>query len=141
MRERRLRGPGAGRGEGRIAPIKWARTQRVPCCYVPCGMTLAAMCLVAHSVPPRAHQLAGSLPGRLGGQLTASKRSGTAQAGPADLQLTDCVRCAPCAPVCCSQLGIDDELVSLLGKWSPIPVTYAGGARTLVSVAWAQPAT
>ncbi|KAI7839014.1 hypothetical protein COHA_007253 [Chlorella ohadii] len=28
-------------------------------------------------------------------------------------------------------LGIDDELVSLLGKWSPIPVTYAGGARTL----------
>eukprot|EP00877_Chromochloris_zofingiensis_P012505 jgi/Chrzof1/7508/Cz02g26110.t1 len=30
------------------------------------------------------------------------------------------------------QLGIDDELVSLLGRWSPIPVTYAGGARTLV---------
>lgn len=29
------------------------------------------------------------------------------------------------------QLGIDDELVGLLGKWSPIPVTYAGGARTL----------
>lgn len=29
------------------------------------------------------------------------------------------------------QLGIDDELVELLGKWSPIPVTYAGGARTL----------
>ena len=31
------------------------------------------------------------------------------------------------------QLGIDDELVELLGRWSPIPVTYAGGARTLVS--------
>ena len=31
------------------------------------------------------------------------------------------------------QLGIDDELVELLGAWSPIPVTYAGGARTLVS--------
>jgi imidazole glycerol phosphate synthase subunit HisF len=31
------------------------------------------------------------------------------------------------------QLGIDDELVGLLGDWSPIPVTYAGGARTLVS--------
>jgi phosphoribosylformimino-5-aminoimidazole carboxamide ribotide isomerase len=31
------------------------------------------------------------------------------------------------------QLGIDDALVELLGKWSPIPVTYAGGARTLVS--------
>lgn len=31
------------------------------------------------------------------------------------------------------QLGIDDALVELLGRWSPIPVTYAGGARTLVS--------
>lgn len=31
------------------------------------------------------------------------------------------------------QLGIDDELVKLLGIGSPIPVTYAGGARTLVS--------
>lgn len=30
------------------------------------------------------------------------------------------------------QLGIDDELVSLLGNCSPIPVTYAGGARTMV---------
>ena len=30
------------------------------------------------------------------------------------------------------QLGIDDELVALLGAWSPCPVTYAGGARTLV---------
>ncbi|KAF8069460.1 HISN3 [Scenedesmus sp. PABB004] len=29
------------------------------------------------------------------------------------------------------QLGIDDDLVSLLGEASPIPVTYAGGARTL----------
>lgn len=29
------------------------------------------------------------------------------------------------------QLGIDDELVQLLGSWSPLPVTYAGGARTL----------
>ena len=29
------------------------------------------------------------------------------------------------------QLGIDDDLVALLGKWSPVPVTYAGGARTL----------
>lgn len=29
------------------------------------------------------------------------------------------------------QLGIDDDLVQLLGRWSPIPVTYAGGARTL----------
>lgn len=29
------------------------------------------------------------------------------------------------------QLGIDDELVALLGKWSPVPVTYAGGARTI----------
>jgi phosphoribosylformimino-5-aminoimidazole carboxamide ribotide isomerase len=32
------------------------------------------------------------------------------------------------------QLGIDEELVKLLGQWSPIPVTYAGGARTLVSI-------
>lgn len=32
------------------------------------------------------------------------------------------------------QLGIDDKLVELLGQWSPIPVTYAGGARTLVSL-------
>jgi hypothetical protein len=30
------------------------------------------------------------------------------------------------------QLGIDDKLVALLGEWSPIPVTYAGGARTIV---------
>ena len=30
------------------------------------------------------------------------------------------------------KLGIDEELVSILGKHSPIPVTYAGGARTLV---------
>lgn len=29
------------------------------------------------------------------------------------------------------RLGIDEELVSLLGRWSPIPVTYAGGARSL----------
>lgn len=29
------------------------------------------------------------------------------------------------------QLGIDDALVRALGAWSPIPVTYAGGARTL----------
>mmetsp|Transcript_13109 Transcript_13109/g.23092 ORF Transcript_13109/g.23092 Transcript_13109/m.23092 type:complete len:294 (+) Transcript_13109:1-882(+) len=32
------------------------------------------------------------------------------------------------------QLGIDDELVQLLGKWAPIPVTYAGGARTLADL-------
>lgn len=31
------------------------------------------------------------------------------------------------------QLGIDEELVALLGRWSPVPVTYAGGARTLVT--------
>lgn len=30
------------------------------------------------------------------------------------------------------QLGIDDELVTLLGQHSPIPVTYAGGARSMV---------
>lgn len=30
------------------------------------------------------------------------------------------------------QLGIDEDLVQLLGRHSPIPVTYAGGARTLV---------
>lgn len=36
------------------------------------------------------------------------------------------------------QLGIDDKLVELLGEWSPIPVTYAGGARTLVSGATRQ---
>lgn len=29
------------------------------------------------------------------------------------------------------QLGIDEELVALLGRWAPVPVTYAGGARTL----------
>lgn len=31
------------------------------------------------------------------------------------------------------QLGIDDALVETLGRWSPLPVTYAGGARTIVS--------
>jgi len=29
------------------------------------------------------------------------------------------------------KLGIDEDLVSLLGEHSPIPVTYAGGARSL----------
>eukprot|EP00270_Netrium_digitus_P013915 TRINITY_DN4676_c0_g1_i1.p1 TRINITY_DN4676_c0_g1~~TRINITY_DN4676_c0_g1_i1.p1 ORF type:complete len:344 (+),score=77.67 TRINITY_DN4676_c0_g1_i1:180-1211(+) len=29
------------------------------------------------------------------------------------------------------RLGIDEELVRLLGLWSPIPVTYAGGVRSL----------
>ena len=33
------------------------------------------------------------------------------------------------------QLGIDEELVALLGRSSPVPVTYAGGARTLASSA------
>ena len=32
------------------------------------------------------------------------------------------------------QLGIDEELVSLLGRLVSIPVTYAGGARTLVGL-------
>ena len=31
------------------------------------------------------------------------------------------------------QLGIDEELVELLGASSPLPVTYAGGVRSLVS--------
>lgn len=31
------------------------------------------------------------------------------------------------------KLGIDNELVEILGRYSPIPVTYAGGAYTLVS--------
>lgn len=31
-------------------------------------------------------------------------------------------------------LGVDRELVQILGESSPIPVTYAGGARTLVSL-------
>lgn len=30
------------------------------------------------------------------------------------------------------QLGIDEQLVSLLGRHSPIPVTYAGGVASLV---------
>lgn len=29
------------------------------------------------------------------------------------------------------KLGIDERLVEQLGKWSPIPVTYAGGARSV----------
>ena len=28
---------------------------------------------------------------------------------------------------------LQTELVELLAEWSPLPVTYAGGARTLVS--------
>jgi phosphoribosylformimino-5-aminoimidazole carboxamide ribotide isomerase len=32
------------------------------------------------------------------------------------------------------RLGIDATLVELLGEWSPIPVTYAGGARTLADL-------
>lgn len=30
------------------------------------------------------------------------------------------------------KLGVDAELVALLAEASPIPVTYAGGVRTLV---------
>lgn len=30
--------------------------------------------------------------------------------------------------------GVDTELVSLLGKWSPIPTTYAGGASSLADL-------
>ena len=29
------------------------------------------------------------------------------------------------------KLGIDDGLVEILGAWSPVPVTYAGGASTM----------
>jgi phosphoribosylformimino-5-aminoimidazole carboxamide ribotide isomerase len=32
------------------------------------------------------------------------------------------------------RLGIDAALVELLGEWSPIPVTYAGGARALADL-------
>ena len=30
------------------------------------------------------------------------------------------------------QLGVDEELIRLLGAASPLPVTYAGGVRSLV---------
>ncbi|XP_038890084.1 1-(5-phosphoribosyl)-5-[(5-phosphoribosylamino)methylideneamino] imidazole-4-carboxamide isomerase, chloroplastic isoform X3 [Benincasa hispida] len=32
------------------------------------------------------------------------------------------------------KLGIDEELVTLLGKYSPIPVTYAGGVTTMADL-------
>ncbi|KAK1299117.1 hypothetical protein QJS10_CPB14g00063 [Acorus calamus] len=32
------------------------------------------------------------------------------------------------------RLGIDEELVALLGNWSPIPVTYAGGVTTMADL-------
>lgn len=32
------------------------------------------------------------------------------------------------------RLGVDEELVSLLGQWSPIPVTYAGGVSRLADL-------
>ncbi|MQL95554.1 hypothetical protein Taro_028215 [Colocasia esculenta] len=32
------------------------------------------------------------------------------------------------------RLGIDEELVTLLGRFSPIPVTYAGGVTTMVDL-------
>jgi phosphoribosylformimino-5-aminoimidazole carboxamide ribotide isomerase len=31
------------------------------------------------------------------------------------------------------QLGVDEELVQLLGQASPLGVTYAGGVRSIVS--------
>src|ERR1700683_443399 len=31
-------------------------------------------------------------------------------------------------------LGIDEDLVEKLGKWSPIPTTYAGGAKSLADL-------
>lgn len=39
------------------------------------------------------------------------------------------------------QLGIDEELVALLGQHSPIPVTYAGGARSMVRLTFWRAAT
>ena len=30
--------------------------------------------------------------------------------------------------------GIDRELIEKLGRWSPIPVTYAGGANSLADL-------
>jgi phosphoribosylformimino-5-aminoimidazole carboxamide ribotide isomerase len=30
--------------------------------------------------------------------------------------------------------GVDQELVSRLGEWSPIPTTYAGGASSLADL-------
>ena len=41
------------------------------------------------------------------------------------------------------QLGIDEDLVALLGRDAPIPTTYAGGVRSMVGlvgliVGWAQ---
>ena len=30
------------------------------------------------------------------------------------------------------QLGVDEDLIRLLGEASPLPVTYAGGVRSLV---------
>lgn len=32
------------------------------------------------------------------------------------------------------QSGVDADLVQLLGQWSPIPVTYAGGAKSLADL-------
>ena len=32
------------------------------------------------------------------------------------------------------KLGMDAELIRMLGEWSPIPVTYAGGARSLADL-------
>ncbi|MBR4220015.1 MAG: phosphoribosylformimino-5-aminoimidazole carboxamide ribotide isomerase, partial [Victivallales bacterium] len=32
------------------------------------------------------------------------------------------------------QGGIDRQLVELLGKWSPVPVTYAGGIRSMADI-------
>ncbi|MCW3058474.1 MAG: hypothetical protein JWQ02_295 [Capsulimonas sp.] len=32
--------------------------------------------------------------------------------------------------------GIDQELVKLLGKWAPLPTTYAGGAKDLTDIAF-----
>lgn len=36
------------------------------------------------------------------------------------------------------QAGMDEELLTALGEWSPIPVTYAGGARSLEDLELAQ---
>ena len=33
--------------------------------------------------------------------------------------------------------GVDGDLVERLGRWAPIPTTYAGGARSLDDLAFA----
>ena len=72
------------------------------------------------------------------GRFRSTENRGQSLVAPSSSVSTPSPPASPLAPPFGSvegkQLGIDDELVALLGRHSPLPVTYAGGARALADL-------